>query len=86
MTIQLRAAPVNGQHNWQPIGMLQQQITIAEAKDEKDQKPLDLGELTLKMVKPAPPTGATGVLEFQATPVYAESVPAESPVPAQAEK
>ena len=75
MAIQLQAAPVNGQHNWQPIGMLHQSITIpkspAKNDSEKDQGPHDLGEFTLKMTKPTPPNGAASGV-YRAPPVPAE--------------
>ena len=77
MTVQLYAPPEDANDPWgsfgQPIGMLHQQITIPERKDEKDQSLLDLGDFTLQMTKPAPPNGAaTSTLYRQATPVPAE--------------
>ena len=68
MNIQLYPPPTNGQRSWQPLGMLQQQVTIPETDGERNQEPFDLGELTLQMTKPTPQPTATGTLQIFTSP------------------
>ncbi|MGI9427390.1 MAG: hypothetical protein ACR2NM_01945, partial [Bythopirellula sp.] len=54
-TVQLYPPEQEAPNYWQPIGIAQRALTIAEEQQEKGQDIHDVGELTLKMTKPNSP-------------------------------
>ncbi len=63
MSVTLYAKPVGEQYNWQPIGSLNERVTVAEAGEKEGLEGVDLGEFTLEMVE-SNPAGTNGTLQL----------------------
>ncbi len=64
LSVTIYELPSGQNYNWNPVGNLNQSITVPEGAEEEI---IELGKLELKMVQPAPFMGETG--EFKLTPV-----------------